>query len=529
MARFHPVPKEVFLRSDLIEARLAKLARLRELGVNPYPYRFERSHTTRELKEGFDERIDKETVALAGRLVALRPMGKASFAHLQDPEGRIQLYLRRDEIGEKAYEVLSLLDLGDLVGVRGTPMRTRTGEATIRVKELEVLCKAIAPLPVVKEKDGQVFDAWDDVEARYRNRHLDLILNPDARRVFEVRARTIRALRAFLDQRGFLEVETPILQPIYGGATARPFTTWHNALAQKLYLRIAEELPLKKLLVGGLERVYEIGRVFRNEGMDRTHNPEYTLLEFYWAWADYGDAMSLVEEMVTTAAREAAGTRELTWRGNRIVLEPPFPRRAMAELVSEKTGLDVIEVPEDALRKRLDARGVEVPAYAGRGRMIEALFDEEVQPDLIQPTFVMDHPLEVSPLAKANRNRPDLLVERFELFVGGMEFANAFSELNDPVDQRLRFEEQARLRAMGDEEAQVLDEEFLSALEQGMPPAAGVGIGVDRLVMLLSGMNAIRDVLLFPHMRPEEGGGAVAGAADTGAPAGKTTGEAESK
>lgn len=501
------------MRPELIQARKAKLARLRELGVNPYPYSFDRTHTTDELLRDFDARIEKDEVALAGRLMALRPMGKATFAHLQDPGGRLQLFFRKDEIGETAQEILGLLDLGDLIGVRGTPMRTKTGEATLRVREFSILCKSLAPLPVVKEKDGQVFNAWEDTEARQRQRHLDLLLNPEARRVFEIRAGVIRSLRAFLDERGFLEVETPILQSVYGGAMARPFTTHHNALDQDLFLRIAEELPLKKLLVGGIERVYEIGRVFRNEGVDRSHNPEFTLLEFYWAWADYRQAMDFVEEMFKFVAARTNGASELPWRGHTIDFSRPFARKPMVGLVAEKTGLDVLGDPVERLREYLGERGVDIPPYAGRGHLIEALFDHEVQPKLIQPTFVMDHPREISPLAKQHRDSPEHLAERFELFIAGHEFGNAFSELNDPLDQRRRFEDQARLKSLGDEEAQVLDEDFLGALEQGMPPAAGVGIGVDRLVMLMSGAGSIREVLLFPHLRPEEaeGGGGRSG------------------
>ncbi len=495
------------MRQDLIEARLAKLARLRELGVNPYPYRFERTHTTDRLLEGFDGLDPSASVSVAGRIMALRPMGKAVFGHVQDSGGRIQFYARKDDLGDNGFEILGQLDLGDLVGVTGKPMRTRTGEATIQVESFEILCKALRPLPVVKEKDGQVFDAWEEIEARYRRRHLDLLLNPASRRVFEVRARAIRSLRAFLDREGFLEVETPVLQPLYGGAMARPFVTHHNALDQKLYLRVAEELPLKKLLVGGLERVYELGRVFRNEGMDRNHNPEFTMLEFYWAWADYRDAMDMVELMIRSAANDAAGSRQVSWRGNEIDLEPAFVRRPMVDLVREAAGLDVLTAPEQDLRALLEAREVELPPYAGRGHLIDAIFETVVQPGLVQPTFVTDYPREISPLAKAHRDQPELLVERFELFIGGVEFGNAFSELNDPQDQRRRFEDQAALRAKGDKEAQILDEDFLGALEQGMPPAAGVGIGVDRLVMLLSGAATLRDVLLFPHMRPEDGAG----------------------
>ncbi|MCC7143592.1 MAG: lysine--tRNA ligase [Candidatus Eisenbacteria bacterium] len=493
------------MRPELIEIRRQKVARLRELGVNPYPYSFRRTMNTAGLLDGFDARIDGDPVAVAGRLMAIRPMGKAVFAHLQDEGGRIQLYFKKDEIGEAAFAILELLDLGDIVGVVGVPMRTRTGEATLSVRSFQLLCKTLRPLPSVKEKDGQTFDAWEDVEARYRRRYVDLILHPERRRVFEARARLITGLRRYLDERGFLEVETPVLQAIYGGAMARPFTTHHNALDMRLFLRIAEELPLKKLLVGGFERVYEIGRVFRNEGMDRNHNPEFTMLEFYWAYADYRDAMDLVEDMVRAAVTAAAGSNVVDYNGHAIDLGAPFARRSMVELIQECTGVDVLTAPVDALRALLIKGGVTVAKFAERGHMIEALFDLAVCPKLVQPTFVTDHPLAISPLAKVHRDRPTELAERFELFIDGREFGNSFSELNDPIDQRRRFEDQARLREAGDDEAQVLDEDFLEAIETGMPPAAGVGIGIDRLAMLASGAPSIRDVLLFPHMRPEEG------------------------
>ncbi len=493
------------MRPELIEIRRQKLQRLRDLGVNPYPYSFARTHTSDALLQDFDTKIGAAPVALAGRLMAIRPMGKAFFAHLQDPGGRIQLYFKKDELGERVFEILDLLDLGDIVGVRGVPMRTRTGEATVQVSELEVLCKSIRPLPSVKEKDGETFDAWSDTEARYRRRYLDLIVNPASRRVFQVRAGVISSLRRYLDQRGFLEVETPVLQAIYGGAMARPFVTHHNALDMRLYLRIAEELPLKKLLVGGIERVYEIGRVFRNEGMDRNHNPEFTMLEFYWAYADYHDAMDLVEDMVRTSVTAATGGGVVAYNGKEIDLSRPFVRRSMVDLIRDHTGVDALSSPEADLRAVLVRGGAEVPPYAGRGHMIEALFDLKVQGQLVQPTFVTDHPVAISPLAKVHRERPAELAERFELFIDGREFGNSFSELNDPVDQRQRFVDQARLRELGDEEAQVLDEDFLQAIETGMPPAAGVGIGIDRLVMLAAGAASIRDVLLFPHMRPEGG------------------------
>jgi len=492
------------VRAELIAIRAEKIRRLRELGVEPYPYRFTRSHLAATVIEQFAELEEKTAVQLAGRLVALREMGKATFAHLQDPSGKIQLYLRQDELGPDAWAVTGLLDLSDLIGVEGIPFRTRTGEITVRVRKLQVLSKAIRPLPSVKEKDGQQFDAWEDIESRYRRRYVDLILHPETRQVFQRRAEMVRTLRAFLDERGFLEVETPVLQAIYGGAMARPFVTHHNALDLTLFLRIAEELPLKKLLVGGLERVYELGRVFRNEGMDRNHNPEFTMLEFYWAYADYHDAMDLVEELFRVVVRRVTGGDVVECRGHAIDFAVPFARRAMHELVAEKIGLDPLAAPIETLAGLVRAQGGETPGFATRGHLIEALFDLVVQPHLVQPTFVTDHPLEISPLAKVHRERPDQLAERFELFIAGHEFGNAFSELNDPIDQRARFEEQARQRAAGNDEAQVLDEDFLQAIEHGMPPAAGVGIGIDRLAMLVTGQPSIRDVLLFPHLRPDE-------------------------
>jgi len=493
------------LKPDLIQTRKDKVAKLRELGVNPYPYTFLRTHTTDQLLEDFDAKVDGDPVSVAGRVMSLRPMGKAAFLHLQDPGGKIQLFFRKDDVGEEAFAIFKLLDLGDMIGATGVPMRTRSGEPSVAVKSFEVLAKSTRPLPVVKEKDGEVFDAWTDTGARYRRRYLDLILNPENRQLFESRAKVIRSFRRSLDDEGFLEVETPVLQAIYGGAMARPFETHHNVLDMKLYLRIALELPLKKLLVGGLERVYEMGRVFRNEGVDRSHNPEFTMLEFYWAYADYNNAMDLVEKMFRAAALSSAGSLQLDWDGLQIDLEAPFGRRRMTDLIAEKTGLSVLTAPESELRDRLRDKGVKVKEFATRGHLIEELFNEFVEDDLVQPTFVIDHPRAISPLAKVHRSEPEHLVERFELFIGGMEFANAFSELNDPMDQRERFEEQAAQRDRGNDEAQILDEEYLEAVEYGMPPAAGVGIGVDRFAMLAAGTHGLRDVLLFPHMRPEEG------------------------
>ncbi|MCB9465029.1 MAG: lysine--tRNA ligase [Candidatus Eisenbacteria bacterium] len=494
------------MRPELIQTRIDKIALLRELGVEPYPYRFDRTHTAAEVLEGFEGReASGETVAVAGRILALRPMGKAAFAHIQDSGQKIQLYFKKDDVGEDAYKVFKLLDLGDIIGVRGTCIRTRTGEPSIAVQSFDLLSKSIRPLPVVKEKEGQVFDAWQDTGERYRRRYLDLVLNPETRRVFQARADVIRTLRESLDSRGFLEVETPVLQAIYGGAMARPFMTHHNALDMPFFLRIALELPLKKLLVGGFDRVYELSRVFRNEGMDRSHNPEFTMLEFYWAYADYNEAMDLVETMFRESLAKARGSLQFEWNGHALDFEAPFARKRMVDLIQEQTGLDVLNDPEDALRAKLKERGVKIPEFAERGHLIEELFDEFVEETLIQPTFVTDHPRAISPLAKVHRKDKEQLVERYELFICGMEFANAFSELNDPIDQRQRFEDQAALREKGDDEAQVLDEDFLQSVEYGMPPAAGVGIGVDRLVMIAADGYSLRDVLLFPHMRPEEG------------------------
>jgi lysyl-tRNA synthetase, class II len=493
--------------TDPILAHREKLRELRELGIDPYPHCFHRTHLAAEVHARFAELEEQAPVRVAGRVRSLRPMGKVTFCHIEDPSDRIQLYLRRDELGETGFAVAERVGLGDLVGAAGIAFRTRTGEVSIRAAELHMLAKTLRPMPAVKEKDGVVFDAFQDREARYRQRYLDLMLNPETRLRFTQRATAIRSLRRQLDERGFLEVETPILQPVYGGANARPFRTYHNALELDLYLRIAEELPLKKLLVGGLERVYEIGRVFRNEGLDRHHNPEFTLLEFYWAYADYHDAMDLVEELIRQAARDVNGSLRVASpeRADETVdLEPPFARRPMVELLKSATGLDVLAAPDAELAAGCARLGAPLPAATPRGQLIDKLFDLAVAPGLRQPTFVTDYPKSISPLAKAHRDRPADLVERFELFILGHEYANAFSELNDADEQRRRFADQQRLREAGDEEAHPTDEDFLRALEHGMPPAAGVGIGVDRLIMLLTGASAIRDVLLFPHMRPRD-------------------------
>ncbi|HUE77459.1 MAG TPA: lysine--tRNA ligase, partial [Longimicrobiales bacterium] len=449
-------------------------------------------------------------VRLGGRLTSLRSHGKATFADLGDRSGRIQLFFRENVVGDDAYDVLKLLHVGDWVGVQGRTMRTRAGEVSVMVESFELLSKAIRPLPYGKEGEDPetgeriVHGGFSDVQQRYRQRYADLAVHPEVREVFVARARVVRALRDFLDARGYIEVETPILQPIYGGALARPFTTHHNALDMPLYLRIADELYLKRLIVGGLDRVYEVGKDFRNEGIDRTHNPEFTMLEFYQAFADYDDMMTLVEEMLAEVARSTAGDTVVESEGLRLDLAPPYRRMSFFGALTEIGGVDAGEMADDALRAAAGKAGIEDASGMGRGKLLDALFGALVEPALDQPVFIVDYPRELSPLAKPKRGNARL-TERFELIIAGREIANAFSELNDPDDQRERFEAQAALRASGDLEAFMVDGDYLRAMEYGMPPTGGVGIGVDRLVMLLTGQPSIRDVILFPTMRPEEG------------------------
>ncbi len=491
---------------DFLAKRREKLERLRERGIDPYPHNFERTHLAREIHDNFEVLEEGDDVRVAGRIRGLRPMGKAAFCHIEDRSGKIQLYLRKDEIGVEEYKLIKQLDLGDFLGVWGKAFRTQKGEISVRASGMQILAKTVQPMPVVKEKDGVVYDAFKDRELRYRKRYLDLMVNTESRIVFQKRAAAISAMRRFLDERDFLEVETPVLQAIYGGGMAFPFRTFHRALSMDLYMRIAEELPLKKLIVGGLERVYEIGRVFRNEGLDRQHNPEFTLLEFYYAYADYNDSMNLVEEMLRYVAQQAGCGLSLKFGEETIDLAAPFARRTMLDLIEEQTGKKLLELDHASQLALCASLGAELPEAMPSGKIIEKIFDLAVVPKLIQPTFVTDHPKAVSPLAKAHRDNPDELVERWELFICGAEYGNAFSELNDPDDQRQRFVDQERLQEAGDEEAHPLDEEYLTALEHGLPPTAGVGIGIDRLVMLLTDSPAIRDVLLFPHMRPIETG-----------------------
>ncbi len=484
---------------QIIKFRMEKLQKLRDAGVNPYPYFFKQSHYSEEIRENFDS-LENKDVTIAGRIMSIRKMGKASFCHIQDGAGRIQTYIRRDDVGEESYTHFKLLDMGDYIGVRGYVFKTKTGEISIHAKTVTILSKSIRPLPIVKEKDGEIFDAFSDKEQRYRNRHLDLVVNPDIKEIFVKRAKIISMIRRFFDDRGFLEVETPVLQPLYGGANARPFITHHNSLDQDLYLRIADELYLKRLIIGGIDKVYELAKNFRNEGMDRNHNPEFTMREWYQAYADYGFMMDFVEEMIRTVA-EGVGSLQLNWGGIEVDLSKPFIRKPFLALLKEATGQDVTGGDETQIREICKEQGLSVPEKANYGQLLDELMRKLVEPNLIQPTFVIDYPKVISPLAKMHRNNNSEIVERFELFIGGAEFANAFSELNDPIDQRDRLETQEKLHAAGDEEAHPVDENFLQAVEYGMPPTGGVGVGVDRLVMLLTENRWIRDVILFPSLK----------------------------
>ncbi|OPX35632.1 lysine--tRNA ligase [candidate division KSB1 bacterium 4484_188] len=485
--------------------RREKLVKLREMGINPYPYKFDRTHVSSDIIENFD-RLNEQEVSVAGRIMSNRRMGKAAFFHIQDFHGRIQIYLKKDVVGEQKFEMYKLLDIGDTVGISGQVFKTRTGEVSIYCKNIELLSKSLRPLPIVKEKevDGEkiVYDPFSDKELRYRQRYVDLIVNPEVREVFIKRSKIVTALRNFLNQRGYLEVETPILQPIYGGATARPFVTHHNALDMKLYMRIADELYLKRLIVGGFDGVYEFAKDFRNEGIDRFHNPEFTQMELYVAFQDYLWMMNLTEEMISGVAREITGDMKIVYRENEIDLTPPWRRLPLFEGIKEYAGVDMSQMDREQLKDAAENLGIAVEDAWGAGKIIDEVFGEFVEPKLIQPTFVIDYPLEMSPLAKKHRDNPRL-VERFEPIIAGKEIGNAFSELNDPLDQRDRFEAQMELRALGDEEAQVMDDDFIRALEYGMPPTAGLGVGIDRLVMLLTDSPSIRDVIFFPHMRAE--------------------------
>jgi lysyl-tRNA synthetase class 2 len=493
--------------NELMLRRREELQELKKLGINPYPYEFASTAYSQEIKETFVDGAPERSVAIAGRIMSLRRMGKASFCHIQDSRGKIQVYLKRDDLGS-LYDAFRLMDIGDIIGIEGYVFRTRMGEISVHARTLTLLSKSLRPLPVPKEKVDEngsrtIYDPFSDKELRYRQRYVDLVVNPELREVFVKRSKLIATIRRFFDERGFLEAETPVLQPQYGGAFARPFVTHHNALDVDLYLRIADELYLKRLIVGGFDGVYEISKDFRNEGMDRSHNPEFTMMEVYVAYRDYRWMMQMVEELVSTVAVQIAGSLKIQ-NGNQVLdFTPPWPRVTMFDAIRKYTGKNLRGLSMENLRTAAKELGVEVKPADGVGTVIDEIFSTCVEPHLIQPTFVTDYPVEMSPLAKRHRSEPGL-VERFEAICNGQEICNAFSELNDPLDQRERFEEQMRARARGEEEVQPLDEDFLRALEYGMPPTAGLGMGIDRLAMLLTGRDSIRDVIFFPAMKPEK-------------------------
>ena len=490
--------------------RRENLQKIIDAGIDPYPSNgLQVSHYARDVKESFNDDEERIEVSMAGRLMQKRVMGKASFAELQDTTGRIQLYVSRDNVCPTDDKTLyndvfkKYLDLGDFIGVKGYVFRTKTGEVSIHVEELQLLAKSLRPLPVVKtDAEGQVHDAFTDPELRYRQRYVDLVVNPANRQIFRDRTSVYNSFREYLNAKGYLEVETPVLQPLYGGAAARPFKTYHNTLDTTLYLRIANELYLKRLIVGGYDGVYEFSKDFRNEGMDRNHNPEFTQIELYVAYKDYIWMMELVEEMVEKAVVDLRGTTVVQVGDHAIDFKRPWKRLTMYGAIREFTGEDINGLDENDLRNLAKKLHVEIDESMGSGKIIDEIFSEKCEPHLIQPTFITDYPLSMSPLAKKRADNPDL-VERFEAFCNSMEIANAFSELNDPLDQRKRFEEQLELGKRGDEEAMVLDEDFLRSLEYGMPPTAGLGIGMDRLVMMLTNMHSIQEVIFFPQMKPE--------------------------
>lgn len=489
--------------------RREELELLESAGLTPYPYSFDKTHSANQILTEFDDNNLEplSSVAIAGRISSIRRMGKASFCHISDDTAKIQIYFKRDDLPD-FYEHFKLLDIGDIIGVKGFAFRTRMGEISVHAKSVEVLCKSLAVLPVAKEETDEhgnkiVHDAFADKEMRYRKRYIDLVVNSEIRDVFVKRAQIISGIRNYFDSRGWLEVETPVLQPQYGGATARPFITHHNALDIPLYMRIATELYLKRLIVGGFEGVYEIGKNFRNEGMDKKHNPEFTMLEIYVAYKDYLWMMDMTEDLIVSIANKVFGKASFEVDGKTINLEKPFRRAKMFDLFKEYTGFDLFGKSKDELIEIAKTLEIEIVPGMSAMKLLDEIFSLKVEPNLIQPTFVIDYPVEMSPLAKKHRSQPGL-VERFELFINSAELANAFSELNDPRDQRQRLEEQARIRADGDDEAMVVDDDFLNALEIGMPPTAGLGIGIDRLVMLLTGQSSIRDVLFFPQMKPEK-------------------------
>ena len=481
--------------NEQMQFRINKMNQLAEKGLEPFGRKFDWTHHAQDVADDFEELSEKETVVrLAGRAMAIRGHGKTAFLDLLDKTGRIQLYVRKDALGEDNYSIIKMMDIGDIIGVTGTVFRTHMGELSIKATSLEILSKALRPLP-------EKWHGLKDIETRYRQRYVDLIVNPDVRKTFLQRSHIIKSIREILDGKDFLEVETPIMHAIAGGATARPFITYHNALDMELYMRVAPELYLKRLIVGGFERVYELGRVFRNEGIDIKHNPEFTMVEVYQAYADYNDLMDLTETIISQTAQKVLGTMKITYGGQEIDLTPPWNRLSMIEAVAKYTGEDFTGVTDiEEARKMAERINVPFEKTFGVGKIINACFDEHVEDKLIQPTFITGHPKEISPLAKSSAADPEI-TDRFEAFIYGREMCNGFSELNDPIDQRERFVKQVEERANGDEEANMMDEDFINALEYGLPPTGGLGIGIDRLVMLLTDSVSIRDVLLFPHMR----------------------------
>ena len=497
--------KELQTLNDQMKRRMEERRQLAEEGIDPYPYGFDVTAYSQSIIDSYQEQ-KPETVSVAGRIMTIRKMGKASFFHILDKEGKIQIYIKRDDVGQEAYRVFKLLDIGDIVGIKGYTFRTKTGEISIHAEEFQLLSKSLRPIPIAKEKevDGKkiTYDAFSDKEMRYRQRYVDLIVNPEVKQTFIKRSAIISFMRNFFTGKGYLEVETPILQPVYGGAAARPFTTHHNALNMELYLRIANELYLKRLIVGGFDGVFEFAKDFRNEGIDRFHNPEFTQVELYVAYKDYYWMMELVEELIYQTCMSVNNSDSTEFLGHEISLKPPYRRLSIADAIEEYCSVDIKGKSETELRNTAKDLGLSLDPKISSGKIIDEIFGEFVEPKLIQPTFITDYPTEMSPLAKRHRSEKGV-VERFELIAGGKELCNSFSELNDPVIQRERLEAQAKLRLRGDDEAMVVDEDFLRALEYGMPPCAGLGIGVDRLVMLLTGQDSIRDVIFFPHMKVE--------------------------
>jgi lysyl-tRNA synthetase, class II len=489
--------------SQLIKLRIEKIENLKNKGINPYPVRYFKDDYAADIKNNFKDDEIRE-VNVAGRLKSKRPMGKAAFAHIEDITGTIQIYAREDALGKENFEIFNAFDLGDIIGVRGSTFRTKHGEISVKATEITLLAKCIRPLPVVKEKDGQIFDEFADREMRYRQRYVDLAVSQGVKADFILRSKIITGIRDFLTERGYLEVETPMMHSIPGGAAARPFITHHNALDIDLYLRIAPELYLKRLLVGGFERVFEINRNFRNEGISTKHNPEFTMLELYSAYQDYKYMMALAEEMISFLAKKHLGKMTIDYQGSTIDLTPPWEKISFIDIINKYTHVDFhkIKTLEEA-RKAASSLGLDVGDDLSIWKIANEIFEERVEDKLIQPTIVMDYPKELSPLSKSMENKPDF-VERFEPYIAGREIGNAFTELNDPFDQKARFEEQVRQREAGDEEAQMMDTDYICALEYGMPPAAGMGIGIDRLIMLFINSNSIKDTILFPLLRPEK-------------------------